>query len=612
MSARPTSLPGIIARTARKPRTALRLARTQKLGVVMLVTDALPGPVRRGFFRSIGTGADVALRRGGDHRIAAPIRVISTEAITGRPAAIAQAEALAVSASPRTAERLARIALAAGDAAAADRILGDRPALVGNMNATVLRSEIAYRLGFYAEAAERLAPIAARRPGDERVRRLLERSRAELALLDPAWRPDLGSIGRAATPIEDPVKGRILHILTNSLPHRQAGYTVRAQSVAMAQLAQGLDPQMVTRAGFPLNEGIHKRTVSDVVRGVTYHRIKPDLEPGLPVDVMATETARGLVPLIQQLRPALLQPTTNYVNAQVVLAMGDLFGLPVVYEVRGFLEETWVSRMGDAVEGGDRYVAAREIETACMRRAAGIVTLSQTMRADILSRGGIDADRVTVVPNAVDIAAFTPGPRDEALARSLGVEPDETVVGYISSFTAYEGIAYLIEAVALLRERGRRVRLLLVGDGEDRANLEAVAERTGLLAEGAVIFAGRVPHRDVERYYRTIDVFVVPRTNDRVSQLVTPLKPYEAMAMQKALVVSAVGALLEIVEEGVTARTFTPEDAVSLADAVEPLLDDPAARTALGEAARAWVAANRTWEQNGRRYLALYQRLGVV
>ena len=178
-----------------------------------------------------------------------------------------------------------------------------------------------------------------------------------------------------------------------------------------------------------------------------------------------------------------------------------------------------------------------------MRRAAGIVTLSETMREDILARGGISPEVVTVVPNAVDIAGFTPGPRDEALAQTLGIEPDETVIGYISSFTSYEGIVYLIEAAALLRERGRKVRLLLVGDGEDRANLEAAAERTGLAADGGVIFTGRVPHREIARYYRTIDVFVVPRTNDRVSQLVTPLKPYEAMAMEKALVVSAVGAL---------------------------------------------------------------------
>ncbi len=186
------------------------------------------------------------------------------------------------------------------------------------------------------------------------------------------------------------------------------------------------------------------------------------------------------------------------------------------------------------------------------------------------------------------------------------------MVGYISSFTAYEGIAYLIEAVALLRRRGRRVRLLLVGDGEERANLEAAAAATGLAAGNGVIFTGRVPHAEVERYYRTIDVFVVPRTSDRVSQLVTPLKPYEAMAMAKALVVSDVGALLEIVEEGVTGRSFRAEDAASLANVVETLVADPPTRQRLGAAAREWVVANRTWAQNGLRYVELYQRLGVV
>ncbi len=612
MSARPTSLPAIVARVVRQPRTAIRAAQTQKLHAALVVTDILPVRVRRGLFRFVGVGADVALRRSGDHAIAAPIRTVATEAMQGWPAAVAQAEAFALGASPRTADGVARIAVAAGYPAAADRILGGRETNVGDVASAVLRCEIAYRLGYFSEAVRRLEPLAARRPKDDRIRRLLARSRAEMALLDPAWRPDLGGLAGRGRPIASPVKGRILHLLTNSLPHRQAGYTVRAQSVALAQAGQGLDPQMVTRAGFPLSEGIQRWAARDVVHGITYHRIRPGLEPGLGPDVVATETARGLVPLIEELRPALLQPTTNYVNAQVALALGERFDLPVVYEVRGFLEETWVSRMGGAAEGGERYHAARAIETECMRRAAGIVTLSETMRADILGRGGISPDVVTVVPNAVDIAGFTPGARDATLASGLGIEPDDTVIGYISSFTSYEGIAYLIVAAAVLRERRRRIKLLLVGDGEDRARLEAVAKRTGLTADGTAIFTGRVAHRDIARYYRTIDVFVVPRTNDRVSQLVTPLKPYEAMAMEKALVVSAVGALLEIVEEGVTARTFTPEDPISLADAIEPLLDDPAQRTRLGAAAREWVASNRTWEQNGRRYLALYQRLGVA
>jgi len=614
VSTRPGGLLGLAVRAVREPGAAIREVRTKKLRAFMLAADVLPTSLRRTIFRPVERAAGRALARGGEHPVAAPVRAIATEASSGARAAVAQAEALAAGASTPTAVRLARVALAAGDPAAADRILSEHPSPSGDTASIVLRGEIAYQLGRYTLAVELLEPIAARRPSDTQVRRNLERARSELALMDPAWRPDLGSTesaGSAGGRPGRPVKGRILHLLTNSLPHRQAGYTVRAQSVALAQLAQGLDPQMVTRAGFPRTEGVSRAAQRDLIEGVTYHRLRPDMQPGLPVERIATETARALVPLIASLRPALLQPTTNYMNAQVALALGERFGLPVVYEVRGFLEETWLSRVGDSATAGDRYHAARAIETECMRRAAGIVTLSETMRADILDRGGIDPERVTVIPNAVDLERFLPGPRDQDLAASLRIRADETVVGYISSFTAYEGIQYLIEAVGLLHDQGRRVRLLLVGDGEERAYLEAAAAEAGL-TDGTAIFTGRVAHDDVARYYRTIDIFVVPRTNDRVSQLVTPLKPYEAMAMEKVLVVSGVGALLEIVEDGQTGRSFTPEDPVSLAGVIDALLDDPAERARLGTAARAWVAEHRTWDQNGRRYLALYQRLGVA
>ena len=176
----------------------------------------------------------------------------------------------------------------------------------------------------------------------------------------------------------------------------------------------------------------------------------------------------------------------------------------------------------------------------------------------------------------------------------------------------YEGIRYLIEATRLLRDRGRRVRLLLVGDGEERGALEERADELGLRAERAALFTGRVPHAEIEAYYSIIDLFVVPRTADRVSQLVTPLKPYEAMAMERCLVVSGVGALLEIVQEGETGRSFTPEDPAALADALEPFLDDPGERDRLGRNARTWVLEHRTWERNGALYREVYERLGAL
>ncbi len=536
------------------------------------------------------------------------MRVVGLDWSTSRAEATGWAERVGrdASATPRTALRAARLCLELGDPGAAERILTTRSIADDDISGLLLQTELDWQLGRYQRTADGAARLLELRPGDRDAARLLGWARSELTVLTPGWRPAITGPARAIVPI----KGRVLHLLTNSLPYRQAGYTVRSQDVGRCQLEVGLDPQMATRAGFPRSAGIRGAPIQEVVDGLTYWRLAPDLSPGTgPTDIVTRTVEAGSL-LVERLRPAVLHPATNFINAQAALALRDRYGTPVVYEVRGFLEETWRSRISGDVGDSDRYRAARIVETAVMREADAVVTLSETMRTDILARGGIDADRIVVVPNAVDATRFVPGPRDEALATRLGLGNDP-IIGYISSFTAYEGIVYLIEATAELLRRGRRVRCLLVGDGEERSALEDAARTSGL-TDRTVIFTGRVDRAAVQDYYRLVDIFVVPRTNDRVSQLVTPLKPYEAMAMERALVVSGVGALLEVVADGETGLVFRPEDPINLADVLEPLLDDPAERTRLGQAARRWVVANRSWHQNGARYRALYERLGVA
>jgi glycosyltransferase involved in cell wall biosynthesis len=288
-------------------------------------------------------------------------------------------------------------------------------------------------------------------------------------------------------------------------------------------------------------------------------------------------------------------------------------GIPVVYEARGFWEETWASHPWhgfDEAIATDHYRMTREIETHVMRESDAVVTLSETMKAAIVERG-VAAERIVVVPNAVDVETFSPRPRDDALAARLGLEPGVPVVGYVSSLNAYEGIRYLLEAAARLRSRGRSLRVLIVGDGQDRPALETRARELGL-DDGTLLMPGRVAHDEVLGYYSLIDVFVVPRTADRVSQLVTPLKPFEAMALERAVVVSDLPALREIVQPGETGLTFRAEDADDLATVVEGLLDDPSLRERLGRQAREWVLANRTWAANGRRYRDLFEALGAA
>ena len=585
-------------------REVRRILRYRKLAAFHRVTNRMAPPLRARFLNAqLAVVAPLAALRPGN-AVAAPAAAMLLWELGRTQDAFALIDRAAAVAGPTTLVRLARVCVAVGEVARV-RPLVDR--LPEGYERASFEAEFALAEGRFTDALA-MAETAMGRPGDHRRhRRVIERARAELQVLDPAWRPPLPGVRNrrgAARP------GRILHVLTNSLPQLQSGYTVRAQQVAVAQRAAGLDPQMVTRAGFPLVEGRAGRAI-DRVAGIAYHRI----DPGMPLSgapgVIVTQTAAGLERLAVELRPAVLHPTTNFLNAQAALAVRESLGIRLVYEVRGFLEETWVSRVGEAAKAADRYARGREMETACMAAADAVVTLSETMKADIVARG-IPAERVSVIPNAVDGARFAPRARDDALAGRLGIAPGEIVLGYISSMVRYEGIRYLIEASRLLRDRGRRVRLLLVGDGEERGALEERADELGLRADGAAIFTGRVPHADIEAYYSIIDLFVVPRTADRVSQLVTPLKPYEAMAMERCLVVSGVGALLEIISEGETGRSFTPENPAALADALEPLLDDPGERERLGRNARAWVLEHRTWERNGALYREIYERLGAL
>jgi glycosyltransferase involved in cell wall biosynthesis len=471
---------------------------------------------------------------------------------------------------------------------------------------------VRWRAGEWPAARDELRAAVAADPRPT-ARRLLDRVEQDLRAVTPGWLPEVAP--RSSAP---PLPGRVVHLLNNSLPHVQAGYTVRAQRIALAQQTEGLDPVLVTKLGFPWRQGIGDAPEVETVDGVTYRHVR---DPGGDTVFGTAERVERAVdrvgPVVAALRPAVLHPTSPFDNAQLALALGRRLGVPVVYELRGFLEETWVSRAGSpeavaAALASDRYRLTRATEGWCAAAADHVVTLGEAMKADLVGRG-VPAERITVVPNAVDLEAFTPSP-DRTLGRTvrsrLGVPDGRVVLGYVSSLVPYEGVEVLLRAARELLDRGADVEVLVVGDGTARAGWEREAAGLGLGAR--CHFTGRVPHADIRGYYEAIDVFVVPRRNERVCRLVTPLKPVEAMALERCVVVSDVPALVEMVEEGVTGCTFAAEDPVALADVVAPLLDDPDRRAALGAAARERVAAERTWAVNGARYAALYRGLGVA
>jgi glycosyltransferase involved in cell wall biosynthesis len=462
-----------------------------------------------------------------------------------------------------------------------------------------LAARLAYREGRLDDAVRELD--GARGWRSARLRRSLV---AELQMLEPGQLslPAGEAPARAAGPAP------VLHIVTDALPSTSAGYTVRTQEIAVAQRAAGMNPHVVTRIGFPVTAGKIDGRQLVTVDGVPYHRLLPWVMPGRMDRLYLTHLGHA-ARLVEALRPSVLHAASNYANALIALALREATGLPVVYEVRGFWEDTWLSRHAASADlrQSDRYLRTRALETHCMTACDLVVTLGEAMREEIIGRG-VDPDKVIIVPNGVSEEFLTPLPDAAALRDQLGIRPGEYVVGLVSSLVAHEGIGTLLEAVKILNDRGVRVRALIVGDGPERAALQRQAASLGLDA----IFTGRVPMSEVRRYHAVLDVFTVPRTPDRVCQLVTPLKPVEAMASGLPVVVSSVRALAEIVNDRVTGLQSPPLDAGALADNLQQLLASPELRAKLGGSAREWVARDRTWAHNAQRYRDAYARLGAL
>jgi PEP-CTERM/exosortase A-associated glycosyltransferase len=403
----------------------------------------------------------------------------------------------------------------------------------------------------------------------------------------------------AAAPVLQTDPRRVLYLLHNSLPLRSAGYATRTHGLLVGLHRLGWQVDGVTRLGFPHDQHPEEEAAalvvpdSDVVDGVTYRRLIDPAELRVPKSSLVSyvqKYATWLERLARAERPAILHAASNHWNGLAAGVVAGRLGIPYVYEVRGLWEVTRGSRE-PAYVGSGRYNLQARMEADAAKRADRVITITGALRDEMVRRG-VPPEHITVVPNGVDTSRFSPMPRDEALAAELGMTA-KTVIGYVGSILDYEGLELLIDAAAALKAERSDFAVLVVGDGTAYPAVRARAERLGL--GDVVTFTGRVPHAEVERYYSVVDIAPFPRRPLAVCEMVSPLKPFEAMAMAKAVVVSSVAALTEIVTDGENGLVHTKGDVASLTATLRRLLDDPELRERLARGGLEWVRAERDW-----------------
>jgi len=397
---------------------------------------------------------------------------------------------------------------------------------------------------------------------------------------------------------------RILHVLDHSIP-LHSGYTFRTLSILREQRKLGWDTVHLTSG-----KQIDCTSTEETVDGWHFYRTSAAAGALAALPVMShwalmRNLERRLAEVARLTRPQIIHVHSPVLNALPALRVGRRLGIPVVYEVRAFWEDAAVDH-GTTTEGSLRYRVTRAMETRALREAGHVFTICEGLRQDIVARG-IPSEKVTVIPNAVDIDAFAVGSGPDAgLKTGLGLD-QTTVIGFIGSFYAYEGLDLLLDAFPQLLRLRPDVRLLLVGGGPQDLALKAKAHGLGIADK--VVFAGRVPHAEVHRYYDLIDVLAYPRHSMRLTELVTPLKPLEAMAQGRVLVASDVGGHKELICDGQTGALFKAGSAAALTDSLNEMINARSQWPELRRRARAYVERQRNWRESVARYSGPYDRM---
>ncbi len=410
---------------------------------------------------------------------------------------------------------------------------------------------------------------------------------------------------------EPPAPMKVLHVLDHSLP-LQSGYVFRTLGILRAQREMGWQTFHLTspKQGQHSPNGDGNSSTMEEVDGWEFFRTAQGhgrfgraLGQGHMSSMMATY--RRLLEVIDEVQPDVIHAHSPVLNGLPALWAGKRTKIPVVYEIRAFWEDGAVN-IGTTQAGSLRYRMSRGMESRAVRQASAVFTICDGLKGDLIQRG-VPAEKVTLIPNAVDIEAFPLLTEvDSALREELGLL-DCRVLGFVGSFYAYEGLDLLIEALPQMLEDDPKTKVLLVGGGPRKEALEKQVERMGL--QDHVVFTGRVPHAEVRRYYSLIDLLVFPRRSIRLTELVTPLKPLESMAQGIVCIASDVGGHRELIRDGETGYLFAADDPKALADCVQRSFAKRSAWQGIRDAGREYVESQRNWKVSVAGYRPVYERL---
>ncbi|MHA6600332.1 glycosyltransferase [Corynebacterium coyleae] len=399
-----------------------------------------------------------------------------------------------------------------------------------------------------------------------------------------------------------PEANRLMYCVHQSPVFNSNGYSTRTRGVVEGLSANGVDPVVVARPGYPWDSKVDRkkpgpRRSSTNLDGVTYVHIPGGNLSRDALDHYFQIAADGFVREAKLNRPRMIQSASNFRTAIPALIAARRVGVPFVYEVRGLWELTEASSK-PGFENTERFELMRDLETLVALEADVVLAITDQVADELVERG-VERDKIQVAPNAVNTRRFVPIPADQSYKQAKKIPSEGPVIGFAGSLVEYEGLDLLIEASELLGQEGIQHQVVIAGSGAAENNLKKLAADH---PHAQVRFLGRLPQAEIPRLMSIFDIVACPRHSQRITELVSPLKPLEAFSAGKATLLSDVAPNVDL--SGSTdlprAATFRAGDLRSLTAELRTLIEDSEARGALGRRARLWAVEQRTWEAIGQ------------
>ena len=308
--------------------------------------------------------------------------------------------------------------------------------------------------------------------------------------------------------------------------------------------------------------------------------------------------------ICMQEKPDIIHAITSYVNGNAANKVGMKLNIPRLYEIRSIAGATAAVVDGKS-HSSFKYQAVWKLDKRAMMGATRVAPLSKVLKNELKIRG-VPEGIMDAVDNGGDTDEFIPLERSREIAEkySLG---DSTIIGYIGSIRKIEGLYIAVQAAPKILEQCPDTKFMFIGAGDDVENLKGMSRKLGV--EYACVFPGKIPRNEILKYYSIIDIFTVPRVDALVNQTITPLKPLEAMAMERALLVSNVGGLAELVQNGKTGVMFEADNVESFTEKCIDMIRNKEKRITLGKEARKWVVEYRQWKDMAKQYLPIYDKI---